>query len=200
MAQPLAVSFPTLYTRNDTEGLFARYAIHSKRLLFKHVIVNGDVPPELVTINPNGVFPFFVDKALALFGSALSSYITERYPFPTLLPPDPVPRGRVRMLAATVTEWYPKLNAGSRDVLFKIQDIEDCYNREHPYYIPGEHITLVDVAIIPMFYVAERQKLWDPSLSPMRRYYDRMVNTKAFQLAAYIDVAPLVLNDSAAVA
>lgn len=70
-----------------------------------HLLKDGgqQLQESYVSLNPTALVPTLVDEGLVLTQSmAIIEYLEETHPEPTLLPPDPAGRARVRALAQTI--------------------------------------------------------------------------------------------------
>ena len=81
------------------EGHACRIALYEKEVEcdVEFVDLNGSNPID--ELNPYGESPTLVDRELVLYGShIIAEYLDDRLPHPPLMPPDPINRGRVRMM------------------------------------------------------------------------------------------------------
>jgi glutathione S-transferase len=146
-----------------------------------------DAPPtEYATLNRFGHMPFFVDRAIALWGEALLTYFEERFPAPQLMPTDAVPRAQTRALANTIRDWYQL--ASSEDEAVRcvlpvvLGELNECYEPEQ-FWIAGNSMSIVDVAVVPLLHFAHAKGQWDPAGTRLARYYATITATPAFQQA-----------------
>lgn len=186
------VPVPTLYTRDDTEGLYTRYAVACKRVAFRDVVVVGDSPPELASINPHDIFPFLVDRSLALCGAALGEYMNERHPTPALLPTDPIARAQVRMLTDSIKQAFTGADAALPEAILRVEEVEECYDPEFFFFVRGGHLTILDNAVVALLHTCQQNGLWNSVGSPLRHYYERLSNSRAFQEALPLNIFPPV--------
>lgn len=97
-----------------------RFVLAEKDVLFNlATVANLRNPPEdLISVNPRGEVPTLADRNLVLYEPRIiSEYLDERFPHPPLMPVEPMPRARLRLVLHHVEEqWYPRLKriTGSR--------------------------------------------------------------------------------------
>ena len=61
------------------------------------------IPEDLIALNPFATMPTLVDRELVLYDSrVIIEYIDERYPYPPLLPVNPVDRAKIRLALASL--------------------------------------------------------------------------------------------------
>lgn len=92
----------------------ARLVLAAKEARVRIVDIDSDEPSdELAAVNPDARVPTLVDRGAGVFGSrTLVEYVDERYPYPPLLPVDPLGRARYRMLIDRIeTRAYPLADA-----------------------------------------------------------------------------------------
>ncbi len=103
----------TLYSSESCiEGHACRIVIHEKQVDCDVEFVNlVENPAVLGELNPYGESPTLADRELVLYGAPIvAEYLDDRLPHPPLMPPDPVGRGRVRMLIYRFRrEWLDEL-------------------------------------------------------------------------------------------
>lgn len=71
-------------------------------------VSDGEVPEELMDLNPYGSVPTLVDRDLKLYQSRIiMEYLDERFPHPPLLPVDPVNRALTRLFMHRIeADWH----------------------------------------------------------------------------------------------
>jgi glutathione S-transferase len=134
---------------------------------------------ELACLNIDTEEPVYLCKALALWGSALHIYVEERYPSPSLLPPDITTRAQARLL---VQEIRRASHLPADEIAHTIAQLEDAYDPEQFWIIP-KTMTVVDAALVPLLYFAAQNGHWTPANSPFERYYHALTTGSAFRRA-----------------
>lgn len=117
----------------------------------------SDRPAWLYAKNPTGRVPVLEEDGRALPESAvIMEFLEERYPEPSLLPPDPADRAAVRLLVfrdGDLTDPYYALRRGeegAREQLDAALGRYDAMLRELPY-LGGLEYGLADIALVPWF-------------------------------------------------
>jgi len=91
-----------------------RLILSAKGVSYDLVVVDPLFPPEdLADLNPDLTLPTLAERELVLYTTgALTEYLDERYPHPTLLPIDPISRARIRLAIWRIeNEWVPPVLA-----------------------------------------------------------------------------------------
>ncbi len=92
----------------------ARLVLAEKEARVRIVNIDPDEPSdELAAVNPESSVPTLVDRGASVFGTrTLVAYLDERYPYPPLLPTEPLDRARHRMLLDRIeSRAYPLADA-----------------------------------------------------------------------------------------
>lgn len=161
--------------RRSVMTLFSRPTdIHSHRtrlvLAEKNInieisnVQDGELPEDLMDLNPYHTVPTLVDRDLTLYDSrVIIEYLDERFPHPPLMPVDPVMRAQFRLALFRIeTDWYSlaeeaessgdgRLSSKSRKLLREsiLQSTELFGAR--PYFLSDE-FSLVDASIAPILW------------------------------------------------
>jgi len=74
---------------------------------------DGNLPEDLLDLNPYNSVPTLVDRDLVLYDSrVIMEYLDERFPHPPLMPVDPLSRARLRLAMLRVEhDWVPQVQA-----------------------------------------------------------------------------------------
>jgi len=91
-----------------------RLILSAKGVSYDLVVVDPLFPPEdFAELNPEMSLPTLAERELVLYTTgALTEYLDERYPHPTLLPIDPISRARIRLAIWRIeNEWVPQVLA-----------------------------------------------------------------------------------------
>ena len=69
---------------------------------------DGNLPEDLLDLNPYNSVPTLVDRDLVLYDSrVIMEYLDERFPHPPLMPVDPVTRAQFRLALFRIErDWY----------------------------------------------------------------------------------------------
>ena len=96
---------------------------HTVRFIMAHKSIERDVlelkynemPEEILELNPSQTLPTLFDRGMVLYDlSVILEYLDERFPFPPLLPVDPIEKAEKRLLIYRFTRaegcWYELVN------------------------------------------------------------------------------------------
>ena len=147
---------------------------HAVRFIMAHKSIERDVlelkfdemPDEILELNPTQTLPTLFDRGMVLYDlSVIMEYLDERFPFPPLLPVDPIEKAEKRLLIYRFTRaegcWYElvnsilssnKKNADAARKSLKGSLIELLPLFSHKPYFKSETMTLVDVCIAPILW------------------------------------------------
>ena len=177
---------------------------HAVRFIMAHKSIEREVfelkfdemPEEILELNPCQTLPTLFDRGMVLYDlSVIMEYLDERFPFPPLLPVDPIEKAEKRLLLYRFTRaegcWYElvkiilngnKKNADTARKTLNGNLIELLPLFDHKPYFKSETMTLVDVCIAPI--------LWRLSLigitlekkaKPITAYANRIFEKEGFQ-------------------
>ena len=154
-----------------------------------------EMPEEILELNPCQTLPTLFDRGMVLYDlSVIMEYLDERFPFPPLLPVDPIEKAEKRLLIYRFTRaegcWYELVNSilsGSKkdaDAARKTLNgnlIELLPLFSHKPYFKSESMTLVDVCIAPILW---RLSLLGITLGekarPITSYANRLFEKEGF--------------------
>src|SRR5690349_24701439 len=141
----------TLFSRADdpwshrTRIVLAEKSIHVETI----DVQGGNLPEDLLDLNPYHTVPTLVDRDLVLYDSRIIiEYLDERFPHPPLMPVDPVSRAQFRLALHRIErDWYgiaaqldkqgpdgaeaPRLRGELRDLI--VQTVDFVKNK--PYFV-----------------------------------------------------------------
>jgi RNA polymerase-associated protein len=159
-------SVMTLFSRpTDIHSHRTRLVLAEKNINIEIANVQGgELPEDLMDLNPYHTVPTLVDRDLTLYDSrVIIEYLDERFPHPPLMPVDPVMRAQFRLALFRIeTDWYSlaeeaesmgdgRLSSKSRKLLREsiLQSAELFGAR--PYFL-SEEFSLVDASIAPILW------------------------------------------------
>ena len=147
---------------------------HAVRFVMAHKSIEREVlelkfdemPEEILELNPFQTLPTLFDRGMVLYDlSVIMEYLDERFPFPPLLPVDPIEKAEKRLLIYRFTRaegcWYELVDtvlSGSKkdaDAARKTLNgnlIELLPLFSHMPYFKSETMTLVDACIAPILW------------------------------------------------
>ncbi|MGH8178613.1 MAG: glutathione S-transferase N-terminal domain-containing protein [Steroidobacter sp.] len=186
----------TLFSKADdpwshrTRIVLAEKSIHVETI----DVHEGNLPEDLLDLNPYHTAPTLVDRDLVLYDSrVIIEYLDERFPHPPLMPVDPVARAQFRVALFRIErDWYSlaqqiedpsdrKLGQKARKILRdSILASTDVF-KARPYFLSDE-FSLVDATIAPILWRLSRWEIDIPAQSqPVARYADLLFGRAAFR-------------------
>jgi len=157
-------------------------------------VEEGKLPEDLLDLNPYHSIPTLVDRDLVLYDSrVIIEYLDERFPYPPLMPVDPVARAQFRLALFRIErDWYSlaqqiddtsdrKQGQRARKILRdSILATADVFKAK-PYFLSDE-FSLVDATIAPILW---RLNYWGielpPQAQPVVRYGNLVFSRPAFR-------------------
>ncbi|WDE06138.1 stringent starvation protein A [Thalassomonas viridans] len=128
-----------------------------------HLVEPGNLPEDLIDLNPYGTVPTLIDRELALYeAKIIIEYLDERFPHPPLMPVYPVSRGRSRLMMHRIeSDWYSlakiilngpadKAAKARQELKESLLSIAPILN-ETPYFM-SEEFSLVDCYLAPLLW------------------------------------------------
>lgn len=188
-------SVMTLFTRDDSVHCHrVRFVLAEKNVNYEQVGVNtGDIPEDLIDLNPYQTVPTLVDRELALYDPrVVMEYLDERFPHPPLMPVDPVARGRTRLTLFRVErDWYgaadtiengvgkqvDKARKALRESLLASADVFAAM----PFFLSDE-FSLIDCSIAPLLWRLSAYKINFPAKQgrEVQAYAQRLFERPSF--------------------
>ena len=147
---------------------------HAVRFIMAHKSIErevlelkfDDMPEEILELNPCQTLPTLFDRGMVLYDlSVIMEYLDERFPFPPLLPVDPIEKAEKRLLIYRFTRakgcWYELVNTilndnkkaadAARKTLYgNLIELLPLFS--HKPYFKSESMTLVDACIAPILW------------------------------------------------
>jgi len=172
----------------------ARIVLGEKGITFEtNMVEPGNLPEDLIHINPYQSVPTLVDRELVLYHSqVIVEYLDERFPHPPLMPVDPVSRAKTRLALHRIdADWYSQvdeLESGDIKRANKARKIlRDSLAASaevfafKPYFI-SDDFTLMDCAIAPILWRLEEYGIELPPQSKViHEYAERVFARESFQ-------------------
>jgi RNA polymerase-associated protein len=155
-----------------------------------------DMPEELIAYNPTETMPTLFDRELILYDMAvIMEYLDERFPFPPMLPIDPIDKAEKRTLIYRFTRakdnWYQLvddiLNGSKKksDTARKVLTnnlIELVPLFEYKPFFKSDTLGAVDAAIAPVLWRLKAMNIELPaSASAVNDYANRIFAVESFQ-------------------
>lgn len=153
----------------------------------------GNIPEDLLDINPYGSVPTLVDHELVLYDSrVIMEYLDERFPHPPLLPVYPIVRAETRkMMYRIERDWYSLMhqieggNAQQADkgrILLRdsLTNVASVF-ADKPYFLSME-FSMLDCCLTPLLWRLPQLGVALPSSAKaIIEYGQRMFQRDSFQ-------------------
>jgi len=191
--------------RRSVMTLFSKPAdpwSHRTRLVLAEKSINidivdveeGNLPEDLLDLNPYNSVPTLVDRDLVLYDSrVIIEYLDERFPHPPLMPVDPVTRAHFRLALFRIEkDWYPlaeQIYEGNdrKPIARAIKALEESILSSVEIFAAkrfflSDEFSLVDCTIalilwrLPLFNIQ-----LPPQAKPIQRYMDDVFSRPSFQ-------------------
>jgi len=153
-------------------------------------VEDGDIPQELLDLNPSGKLPTIEDRNTILFeASVINEYMDERYPHPPLKPGSPAERAQMRLAVLRIEqELYPlykgfmaaRKKADARARLCDYLDVMDSYLARQDFFV-SECYTLADVSMAPILWRLSPMGIDTAKWFSLEAYMDRLFERPAFE-------------------
>jgi RNA polymerase-associated protein len=175
---------------------------HRTRLVLAEKSVNidivniddGNLPEDLLDLNPYNSVPTMVDRDLVLYDSrVIIEYLDERFPHPPLMPVDPVTRAQFRLALYRIErDWYGLteeiLQGGDRKPVARaVKELEDSILSSVEIFSAkkfflSDEFSLVDCTIAPILWrLPILGIVLPPQARPIQRYMDEVFSRPSFQ-------------------
>ncbi len=166
-------------------------------------VEQGNLPEDLLDLNPYNSVPTLVDRDLVLYDSrVIMEYLDERFPHPPLMPVDPVTRAHFRLALFRIEkDWYERADAivragdrkpaggkaAARLAGGEAKALEESILSSADIFLAkrfflSDEFSLVDCTIAPILW---RLPLFDIALPnkarPIQRYMDEVFSRASFQ-------------------
>lgn len=157
-------------------------------------VEEGNLPEDLLDLNPYNSVPTLVDRDLVLYDSrVIIEYLDERFPHPPLMPVDPVTRAHFRLALFRIEkDWYPlaeQIYEGNdrKPIARAIKALEESILSSVEIFAAkrfflSDEFSLVDCTIAPILW---RLPLFSielpPEAKPIQRYMDDVFSRPSFQ-------------------
>lgn len=153
----------------------------------------GNLPEDLIDLNPYNAVPTLVDRDLVLYSSqVIMEYLDERFPHPPLMPVDPVSRANNRLMLYRIeqdlySQFDIVMNGGEKAVAKAKKEIRDDLVvvspifEQKPYFLSDE-FSLVDCALAPLLWRLPAMNITLPKqAAPLLSYAERIFARESFQ-------------------
>ncbi len=190
-------SVMTLFSRPvDPWSHRTRLVLAEKNISIDIVDVEeGNLPEDLLDLNPYNTVPTLVDRDLVLYDSrVIIEYLDERFPHPPLMPVDPVTRAHFRLALYRIEkDWYPlteELQVSDRKSPARmVKALEESILSSVEIFSAkrfflSDEFSLVDCTIAPVLWRLPVLGIKLPAnAKPIQRYMDDIFSRPSFQLS-----------------
>lgn len=183
---------------NSLESHVIRFIAKEKELECKVISCEYEqMPDELIAYNPTQTMPTLFDRGLILYDmTVIIEYLDERFPFPPMLPIDPIDKAEKRTLlyrfSRAHNNWYQLTNnilygnkkqANDSRKLLTNNLVELIPLFEYMPFFKNESLGAVDACLAPVLWrlKAMNINLKLASTSAITNYADRLFAFKSFQ-------------------
>lgn len=153
----------------------------------------GNLPEDLIDLNPYNAVPTLVDRDLVLYSSqVIMEYLDERFPHPPLMPVDPVSRANNRLMLYRIeqdlySQFDIVMNGGEKAVAKAKKEIRDNLVvvspifEQKPFFLSDE-FSLVDCTLAPLLWRLPAMNITLPKqAAPLLSYAERIFARESFQ-------------------
>jgi len=176
---------------------------HAIRFIMAHKLIEREVievsfeemPEEVLELNPCETLPTLFDRGMVLYDlSVIMEYLDERFPFPPLLPVDPIEKAEKRLLIYRFTRangcWYELvatiLNGNKKEAAAARKTLNGNLLEllplfSHKLYFKSDSMTLVDVCIAPILWRLDILGITlGEKAKPIKDYANRLFEKEGF--------------------
>ena len=153
----------------------------------------GNLPEDLIDLNPYNTVPTLVDRDLVLYSSqVIMEYLDERFPHPPLMPVDPVSRANNRLMLHRIeldlySQFDIVMHGGEKAAAKAKKEIRDNLVmvspifEQKPFFLSDE-FSLVDCALAPLLWRLPSLNITLPKqAAPLQNYTERIFARESFQ-------------------
>jgi RNA polymerase-associated protein len=188
-------SLMTLFSKaNDPWSHRTRLVLAEKSINIEIVDVEeGNLPEDLLDLNPYNSVPTLVDRDLVLYDSrVIIEYLDERFPHPPLMPVDPVTRAQFRLALFRIErDWYPLAeeickDADRKPAMRAVRALEESLLSSVDIfaaktYFLSDEFSLVDCTIAPILWRLPMFGIkLPPQAKPIHAYMDAVFSRPLF--------------------
>lgn len=182
---------------NSLESHAIRFIASEKDLECEvHNVEFEEMPEELIAYNPTGTMPTLFDRELILYDmTVIMEYLDERFPFPPMLPIDPIDKAEKRTLIYRFTRakgnWYQlvddilngtKKQATESKKLLTNNLIDLIPLFEYKPFFKSDTLGAVDACIAPVLWRLEQMDIdLGSGSAAITQYSNRLFALESFQ-------------------
>jgi RNA polymerase-associated protein len=188
----------TLYaSAEEMESHAVRFIMAEKNIEREVMNLKIDqMPEEILELNPCQTLPTLFDRGMVLYDlSVITEYLDERFPFPPLLPVDPIEKAEKRLLIFRFTRstgcWYELVNTiqtGSKKEANEARKILSSNLIEliplfaYQPYFKSDVMTIVDACLAPLLWRLKKLNIdLGAKAKPIHDYAKRLFSKDSFK-------------------
>lgn len=129
----------------------------------EQVEIGGELPQDLIDLNPYKTVPTLVDRELTIYEARIiAEYLDERFPHPPLMPVYPVSRAESRLMMLRIERnWYSLMHKIERSILQEKELLRRQLREEllaiapifgQTAYFMSEEFSMVDCYLAPLLW------------------------------------------------
>lgn len=159
-----------------------------------NLIFVGDkeVNPDLQEINPYNSVPTLAERNVSLYEPhVIMEYLEERFPYPPLMPTDPIGRANLRLNMHHIEKtWFPPiqrlLSKDKRQDKAATKQLEEVFERSanifsKAQFFMHDEFSSLDCCVVPILWRVHAMKLIDLNkYKPIAKYAGRMFERGGF--------------------
>lgn len=171
-----------------------RLMLSEKQIEYKTVFVApGEKNKDLENVNPHNSVPALTDRDIVLYEMrAMMEYLEERFPYPPLMPNDPIGRANLRLnLHHIETTWCDPMREveksgmrGARNATALLRSSLKSAAlsfKDHPFFM-SEEVTSLDCCIATVLWRVHCMNIFDiKTLKPIALYANRVFARPEFR-------------------
>ncbi|SMN10675.1 Stringent starvation protein A [uncultured Candidatus Thioglobus sp.] len=198
LAKPNPASTILYASDNEMESHTVRFIMAEKEI--EREVLNlkpEEVPEEILELLPlDTSLPILFDRGIVLYDlSVVTEYLDERFPFPPLLPVDPIEKAEKRQLIFRFTRatgcWYnlvttietgskKEANKARKELSNNLVDLVPLFAYQ-PYFKSNE-MTIVDACLAPLLWRLKKLNIdLGAKAQPIYDYAQRLFNKDSFK-------------------
>ncbi len=181
-----------------------RMTLAEKSLSFDTVLVaEGEVCSDLQHVNPHHSVPTLVERDVALYDPRIiMEYLDERFPYPSLMPADPITRAQLRLSMHHIENgWFAHFKdtglpnrrhatKAARELKEMIIGSVDIFKAKH--YFMHDEFTLLDCCVASLLWRVQGLKVVNlRDYAPIMQYMRRIFSRPTFRRSLTEDEAEL---------
>ncbi|MEO1939398.1 glutathione S-transferase N-terminal domain-containing protein [Candidatus Thioglobus sp.] len=189
----------TLYSSpQEMESHAVRFIMAEKNI--EREVINlkiNEMPEEILELNPCQALPTLFDRGMVLYDlSVIMEYLDDRFPFPPLLPIDPIEKAEKRLLIFRFTRaencWYELVNTietGNKKTADEARKtlssnlIELIPLFAYQTYFKSDDMSIVDACLAPILWRLKKLNidLGAKKAKPIHDYANRLFAKDSFK-------------------